>query len=261
MIRNLFPPARAICFLILTTSTVAGIATCHAAPSSSARTPSPTASVVAPTALPLQCDQDKDGSRRKDIAECGGTDCNDQNGRVHPLAMEGDTATCQDGLDNDCNGKADCADTRCEGLRVATPNSVKLTNSGMCCGFTAKGENGRAVDISKDPNNCGACNVRCSPDQSCVDGACLGSCDLARTRCFTDRESVSLLEGQPQGSRFENFPAPVQGMLEAYLGDPSCPRPRREPTYVISTFSEAITDHRGKPTGDTLRGVCVSIRF
>jgi len=58
-----------------------------------------------------------DGDHDDHVAEgCpGGDDCDDQNGAVHPGAVEGPMgdATCSDGLDNDCDGAPDAADPAC----------------------------------------------------------------------------------------------------------------------------------------------------
>lgn len=53
-------------------------------------------------------DDDGDGAVS---SACGGADCNDGNSRVRP----GVTEVCDDGLDNNCNGAADCADRGCAG--------------------------------------------------------------------------------------------------------------------------------------------------
>ncbi len=57
-------------------------------------------------------DADMDGYASE---ACGGTDCDDQNGLVHPGATEAlsDPPTCSDGLDNDCDGATDGADPAC----------------------------------------------------------------------------------------------------------------------------------------------------
>jgi hypothetical protein len=42
---------------------------------------------------------------------CGPTDCNDNSASVNPGAFE----TCDDTVDNDCNGQTDCNDSSCSG--------------------------------------------------------------------------------------------------------------------------------------------------
>lgn len=58
---------------------------------------------------------DADGDDYDDI-ECGGDDCDDSNDAVYPGANEGPFGdpTCADGLDNDCDGDPDSADTNCQ---------------------------------------------------------------------------------------------------------------------------------------------------
>jgi hypothetical protein len=57
-------------------------------------------------------DADGDGVAPVD---CGGTDCNDARATVHPQFAEGpDVASCQDGLDNDCDGLTDSQEPGCD---------------------------------------------------------------------------------------------------------------------------------------------------
>jgi hypothetical protein len=42
---------------------------------------------------------------------------------------------------------------------------------------------GMCVDLGKDPNNCGACGVKCCPDQLCGDGRCINPCGAGGTEC------------------------------------------------------------------------------
>lgn len=46
---------------------------------------------------------------------CGGPDCDDQNGTIHPGTVEASygEAVCSDGVDNDCNGRVDEEDAGC----------------------------------------------------------------------------------------------------------------------------------------------------
>jgi hypothetical protein len=43
--------------------------------------------------------------------DCGAVDCNDNDAAVNPGAVE----ACADNMDNDCDGKVDCADANCSG--------------------------------------------------------------------------------------------------------------------------------------------------
>ncbi len=64
-------------------------------------------------AVALVCvDMDGDGYGSPGSADCpngSATDCNDDNGTVHPDELE----VCGDDLDNDCNGLLDCDDPAC----------------------------------------------------------------------------------------------------------------------------------------------------
>ena len=56
---------------------------------------------------------DADGDSFLDAA-CGGSDCDDNNASVNPGVAE----ICDDGIDNDSNGKTDCYDPKCKKERV-----------------------------------------------------------------------------------------------------------------------------------------------
>lgn len=61
------------------------------------------------TIVATNTDNDGDG-----ISQCAG-DCNDGNAGVSPAILEDVTGgNCRDGLDNDCNGLVDCADSNCQ---------------------------------------------------------------------------------------------------------------------------------------------------
>lgn len=251
-------PSRKAPFVSLATVLLLGfLSTAHAAPSVPAGTPWPGKT---PTATSITCDRDGDGALRADLAACGGSDCNDLNKKVNPFTPEGDKSTCQDGLDNNCDGRTDCADAGCDGQRVLTPGSITFESNGMCCD-PRDGGVASVVNISTDSNNCGACRAKCLKGQSCIEGLCIGSCDVALNRCFTETSIVAQLQKPIERGPFGDFPGPIQRMLDAYLGDPSCPRPTREPKFDIKTFSKPLTDHRGRPTGESVRGVCVAIKF
>jgi len=59
-------------------------------------------------------DDDRDGAAD---AACGGTDCDDGNPRIRPGISE----VCGDGVDNNCDGAADCADRACVGRPPCGP--------------------------------------------------------------------------------------------------------------------------------------------
>lgn len=54
--------------------------------------------------------------------------------------------SCNDGRDNDCDGKADCADPDC---------NAKACAGGTCC-------SGACVNTATDPNHCGSCGRVCA---------------------------------------------------------------------------------------------------
>jgi len=60
------------------------------------------------------------------VRACGGDDCDDANPAVHPGAFESCSlqGTCEDGLDNDCNGLADSQDPACMSWCMPGPSST-----------------------------------------------------------------------------------------------------------------------------------------
>lgn len=96
---------------------------------------------------------------------CGGDDCNDDDERVYPGALD----VC-DGRDNDCDGQLDppsaallCADGR-------------MCQTGVCVCETGLQEcNAGCIDpasFQDDEWNCGACGVGCSTGELCMAGVC-----------------------------------------------------------------------------------------
>jgi len=75
-------------------------AQCHADESSCITTPPPACN-----------DTDKDGYGNPGNSSCAnsGTDCNDSDASINPGAVE----ICTDGIDNDCDGNIDSADSNC----------------------------------------------------------------------------------------------------------------------------------------------------
>jgi PKD repeat protein len=68
-----------------------------------------TITVVAPA--PAGCRDDDGDGYSPDGGICGPVDCNDHNASINPGARE----ICGDGIDNDCDGKIDAADSECNG--------------------------------------------------------------------------------------------------------------------------------------------------
>lgn len=112
-------------------------------------------------------DDDGDGFRSR---ETGGVDCDDSS----PLAAPGLAEQCGDGLDNDCSGAADCADTKCDG--VACDDGRACTASDRCMAGQCRGDTACPA-----PNDCtqsfgcaadGGCDLRVVPGGFCDGGQC-----------------------------------------------------------------------------------------
>lgn len=222
---------------------------------STAQSRSKSSSVSSSSSSSVQCDRDRDGARAADPA-CGGGDCNDSDPEIKPGRLEMSTSTCQDGKDNDCNGHTDCSDPNCAGKPAFIPGSLSLKPSGMCCS-TATG--GQAVDTSNDGKNCGGCDVVCDSDETCVQGRCVGGCELAKTVCF--REPIPF-EVPVERDHKGRYPSQIQAILDGINGNPSCSGlAGKEPRFDVKYFSEPLRDTRGKLTGQSIRGVCVTLNF
>ncbi|MEZ4270836.1 MAG: putative metal-binding motif-containing protein [Myxococcota bacterium] len=71
------------------------------------------------------CD-DADGDTFTDAA-CGGVDCDDTNDNIHPSGSE----VCDDGVDNDCDGDIDAADTQCQEEMICPDNYIVVSSGGV----------------------------------------------------------------------------------------------------------------------------------
>jgi hypothetical protein len=65
-------------------------------------------------------------------------------------------STCNDGQDNDCDGKVDCQDPDCQHKPCGAAATAQV-----CC-------DNKCRDLGADASNCGACNVACGAGFSCV---------------------------------------------------------------------------------------------
>ncbi|MCI0569264.1 MAG: hypothetical protein L0Y66_00780 [Myxococcaceae bacterium] len=127
-------------------------------------------------------DNDCDG-----LADCGDPDCERLlcaapaltcNGGQCVCAPEGGAAetterTCSDGVDNDCDGLADCRDADCS-LQQCSAASTSI----LCCGSSC-------VDISANQSNCGGCGIACKPGKTCQ-AVTVNALRSGRCTCSTD---------------------------------------------------------------------------
>jgi hypothetical protein len=188
------------------------------------------------TCLRTWVDNDSDGVPPLRCA--AGRDCDDNNPRVSPLVPE----VCGDGLDNDCNGLADCSDRVCAG----TP---------ACCRPSGAEDNLRACADGVD-NDCDGvtdCNdMGCVPTAACCrptgrevcndgrDNDCNGVADCSDRACLT-----SPLCCRPTGTE-DNAMACADGRDNdcdgvADCNDPGC---AALPACCRPTGREVCTDGR-----------------
>ena len=69
-----------------------------------------------------------------------------------------------------------CATVTCGADQTCT-DGVCTCNTGMLCGTTC-------IDTQNDKMNCGACNMPCATDGSCVDGKCVNPTCTANTQTY-----------------------------------------------------------------------------
>lgn len=138
-----------------------------------------------------QKDNDCDG-----LSDCSDSDCNTKtcatNGKVCDFAVascvcSGNGAppetsaetSCGDGIDNDCNGTKDCADSSCKGsLASCGSNGLKCTAAGAC----ACSGNGGASQASETTCSDGADND-CDGKSDCEESYCQASGTAAGKVC------------------------------------------------------------------------------
>jgi hypothetical protein len=120
-------------------------------------------------------DDDGDGFR---ASGHGGLDCNDGVSKMHP----GRTEDCADGLDNDCNGAADCLDAACNTLACATG----ICSGNICVTKKVELECENGLDDDSDgATDCidSDCNSRSCAPSPCNVGTCANfSCGTVQPR-------------------------------------------------------------------------------
>ena len=105
-------------------------------------------------------------------------DCDDGNPAIHPTATE----TCSNGLDDDCDLAADCADSACEaqacGLNghCAGGRCVAPTESGLCGDALDNDGDGRVDCQDSDCPQGALCSDgnACTQADACASGSCAG---------------------------------------------------------------------------------------
>ena len=131
----------------------------------------PTASGLHRAVPPTCVDGDGDGYSSGSSA-CGPIDCNDADPAIHPKAPE----VCSDGVDNNCNGSADCADSSCPGTATCPCADADLDGfspSGNLCGEPDCND----ADPAIRPGAYEVCD-------DTVDNDCSGFADCNELSCF-----------------------------------------------------------------------------
>jgi hypothetical protein len=136
-------------------------------------------------------------------ADCGGLDCDDSDASINPGAQE----TCDDFVDNDCDGDADCVDSDCSTDPYCEPPC--WDNDGdfyydVACGGDDCDDGDESINPGADEscndffdNNCDEL-VDCDELTCSSDPVCQKQCLPKRAPCTSDAECCS---GKCRGKR------------------------------------------------------------
>jgi hypothetical protein len=140
-------------------------------------------------------DEDGDGYLSADVCPETGDDCRDFDPDVNPgetaeceaIDADCDTVidctaeecpdecpctvqelTCNDGFDDDCDGRVDCDDEDCSRTACCLESSCPTTME--CCSFGC-------CNALADPDCCGGCSTSCNEGEVCCGGACVVCCE------------------------------------------------------------------------------------
>jgi Putative metal-binding motif len=161
-------------------------------------------------------DDDKDGHPPLgcDVNGQIGDDCDDLDANVFP----GHPEICTDGVDNDCNGVADCFDPACKNAPKCgcTPDP-----GGENCTDGKDNDCNGKVDCN-DPSCQGTPACGCSPSESgkCVNGFdddCDGQIDCSDSDCFNDPACLCMGSGETCDDNVDND---CNGLIDC--ADPAC---------------------------------------
>jgi hypothetical protein len=143
---------------------------------------------------------------------CGEIDCNDSNATVNPVAEE----ICDDGIDNNCDGKTDVQDPACQ------PTCTDEDGDGFCaeeddCNDSDTSINPDAVEICGDniDNNC---NELVDEDCKCPATLILGDDteSLNKLRAFRDEKLVKTDRGRKFVKLYYTYSPAICNLLNSH---------------------------------------------
>lgn len=137
-------------------------------------------------------DKDSDNDGYLDAQCAGGNDCDDTNNAIHPDQTEGPVGdtTCNDQLDNDCDGSIDGNDTNC----ISCATNAECNDNNVCTTDSCL-PSGTCENLAvSNGTNCDDDNA-CTQSDSCQSGICVGSDPIS---CSTTDECHSIGTCDPQ---------------------------------------------------------------